>query len=80
MTVGTLVDIRAKVSLRAHYALISEERATGKSHSEIVREVLEAWAAQRALAANVLTNLMRVEGIGAAPEGNAAAGEGAHER
>ena len=66
-----LVDVRSKVSEHAHMALLAEERATGKSHSELIRELVEAWAEQRIRAATVLCRLMRSNEPDAADQGSA---------
>lgn len=49
-----LHDLRAKITARSHCALEARSRATGKERSEIVREILDDWAADEVHAANVL--------------------------
>ena len=58
-----LRDLRAKVHPQTWCVIEAEHRATGRDHSEIVREVLASWAAQRVHAASVLPKLLAVEGI-----------------
>ena len=58
-----LRDLRAKVHSTTWCAIEAEHRATGRDHSEIVREVLASWAAQRIHAANGLPRLLAGEGI-----------------
>lgn len=61
-----LRDLRAKVHTSTWAVIEAEHRATGRDHSEIVREVLASWAAQpaqRIHAASVLPKLLAVEGI-----------------
>jgi len=58
-----LRDLRAKVHPQTWCVIEAEHRATGRDHSEIVRDVLHAWASQRIHAASVLPRLLAVEGI-----------------
>jgi hypothetical protein len=62
-----LRDLRAKVHATTWCAIEAEHRATGREHSEIVRDVLHAWASQRIAAATVLPRLLAVEGIAGQP-------------
>lgn len=63
MAIGELRDLRAKVTPETWCALEAEHRATGRDHSEIVREVMHDWAYQKIRAANVLDRLLTAEGI-----------------
>lgn len=60
-----LRDLRAKVHPETWAVIEAEHRATGRDHSEIVRDVLHAWASQRMHAATVLARLLEAEGIAA---------------
>ena len=58
-----LHDLRGKITARTHCALEARHRATGKDRAEIVREILDAWAAEEVHAANVLHRMLRGEGL-----------------
>lgn len=67
-----LRDLRAKVTAEAYCVLEAETRVTGKEKSEIVREILHAWALEQMRKATVLDRLLIAEGmagIGREPEG-----------
>lgn len=57
-----LMDLRVKITIEADCCLDAEARTTGKDKSEIVREILKEWAAQRIHAARLLDKLLRNEG------------------
>jgi hypothetical protein len=57
-----LKDLRAKVSTQTWCYLEAEARATGREQSELVREILGTWAAQRHHAASVAQRLLASEG------------------
>lgn len=56
------VDVRTKVTVEAHDALEAEAEARGIDMAEVIRQQLEAWAAQRLHFATVLTAKRRREG------------------
>lgn len=56
-------DLRAKVTGRTHKVLLAKSNATGKDISVLVREVLDAWAADEVHAATVMARLLRSEGL-----------------
>lgn len=58
-----LRDLRAKVTLEAYCALEAETQVSGRDKSEIVRDILHAWALDQMRKASVLDRLMRTEGI-----------------
>ena len=63
-------DLRAKVTNRTHKVLLAKSNATGKDISVLVREVLDAWAADEVHAATVMARLLRSEGLLGALEGH----------
>ena len=58
-----LKDLRAKITPEADAVLEAVNRATGKDKSEIVREVLHAWATQKILEASMTHRLLVAEGL-----------------
>lgn len=58
-----LKDFRGKITLEADAVLEALNRVNGKDKSEIVREILHAWACDRIKEATVLDKLLRAEGI-----------------
>lgn len=64
-----LQDLRAKITPEAHAALEAKSRAAGADRSEIVREILHAWAMEQIHAASVLHQLLRAEGLPGIAEG-----------
>lgn len=66
-----LFDFRGKVTGRTHQVLAAIELASGRTQSEIAREVLDQWAAERIHEANVVTRLTRSEGADMATTGDA---------
>lgn len=58
-----LKDFRGKLTPLAWCWLEAEHRATGKDQSEIVRELVHAWASSKSDAAMVAQKLMEAEGI-----------------
>jgi hypothetical protein len=74
-----LHDFRGKLTTRTHCALEARSQATGKDRAEIVREILDAWAADELHAAMVLhRNLLAqgLPGIGGGMPGNAGESQG----
>lgn len=61
-------DLRAKITRRTHAVLLAKSAATGKDQSQLVREILAAWAEEEVHAATVMHRLLRSEGIAAADE------------
>lgn len=64
-----LEDLRAKITAEAHCALVSYSRAHAIDKSELVRDILHAWALKQIHAANLLGNCLRAKGVTAAPQG-----------
>ncbi len=64
-----LQDLRAKITRRTHSVLFAKATATGKDISEIVRDVLSAWADEEVHAASVMARLLRDEGVLGESEG-----------
>lgn len=58
-----LKDLRCKITPLAWCCIEARHRATGKDHSEIVREVLDTWARIERDAAIEQQRLMESEGI-----------------
>lgn len=71
-----LEDLRAKITARAHCALVAHARAHGLDKSEVVRDILEAWAARQIHGASMLARCLRAKGETAAAEGIGAASQG----
>lgn len=58
-----LHDFRGKLTARTHCALEARSQATGKAHAEIVRDILDAWAADEVHAAMVLHRQLLAQGL-----------------
>jgi hypothetical protein len=58
-----LRDCRAKVTIETDLVLDAESRALNLDKSEIVREVMHAWALNRIHASTVLHKLLCSEGL-----------------
>ena len=58
-----LHDFRGKITTRTHCALEARSRATGKDRAEIVREILDSWAADECHAAMVLHRSLLAQGL-----------------
>ena len=71
-----LQDLRAKITRRTHAMLLAERAASGDEISEIVRDVLDKWAAGRIHAASVVANVLRGEGYLGESEGAARESQG----
>lgn len=71
-----LEDLRAKITTRAHCALAAHARAHGLDKSELVRDILDEWAAKQVHGAMMLARCLRSKGEAAAAEGIAAAAQG----
>jgi predicted MarR family transcription regulator len=65
-----LRDLRAKVTVEADAALDAASRATGRDRSEIVRDVLHAWALDEIHKATLLLRKLKAEGIAAPDSGD----------
>jgi hypothetical protein len=59
-----LVDLRSKITVEADICLEAEALATGKDKSEVVREVLQAWALSRITVCNVVIKRLEAQGLG----------------
>lgn len=57
-----LIDLRAKITERANQVLEAHARAKSLDKSEIVRDVLEAWALKEIHVSNLVQRLTRGEG------------------
>ena len=64
-----LRDLRAKVTVETDAALDAISRASGRDRSEIVREVLHAWALQKIDESRLLLHRLDVEGLTARDDG-----------
>jgi hypothetical protein len=64
-----LRDLRAKVTPLTDVALEAEARAFGLEKSELVRDILEAWAGKKVHAARILTGALKREGMNGELEG-----------
>ena len=62
-----LKDFRGKLTPLAWCWLEAEHRATGKDQSEIVRDLVHAWASSKSVAAIEAQKLMEAEGIAGNP-------------
>lgn len=69
-----LRDLRAKITVEADAALDAESRSSGRDRSEIVRDVLHAWAVDRIDMAKLLLRRLESEGLGEASGGGAGNG------
>lgn len=69
-----LRDLRAKITVEADAALDAESRTSGRDRSEIVRDVLHAWASDRIDMAKLLLRRLESEGLGEASGGGAGNG------
>lgn len=58
-----LVDLRAKVTMQTHLALLAYSRTHGLDQSEVVRDILGDWACKQVHAAKVLLRSLEREGI-----------------
>lgn len=72
-----LIDLRAKITRETDVVLSAETRISGRDRSELVREILDAWAKDRLHAFSVLANELHREGMGGSVQGMAGSTEGA---
>jgi hypothetical protein len=61
-----LRDVRAKITVNADQVLDAVARASGRDKSELIREVLDKWAAEKVHEATLIVRLAIREGTGAA--------------
>lgn len=66
MSDADLRDLRAKLHAETDQVLDAVSRATGKDKSEIVREVMQAWAKEEVHKATMVLRLTDRKGTGAA--------------
>lgn len=64
-----LKDFRGKITAEADCVLEAMNRTSGKDRSEIVRDILHAWALTKLDEHIVLQKLLRAEGLAGADEG-----------
>lgn len=64
-----LRDFRSKITPQTDMALDAMSRAFKRDKADIAREVLHQWALRKILEANVLSRLLRAEGVSGAVEG-----------
>jgi hypothetical protein len=64
-----LRDLRARINVAADVAIDVEAKRRGLDRSELVREILDLWAADKIHAAHALIDGLAAEGISAANEG-----------
>lgn len=57
-----LKDFRGKITHETWAVIEAEHRVTGRDHSEIVREVLQAWASKKLEVARITARLLESEG------------------
>jgi bacterioferritin (cytochrome b1) len=57
-----LKDLRAKITRRTNAVLEAQNRATGRDKSDLVREILDKWAADQIHAASLIDRMLQVEG------------------
>jgi hypothetical protein len=71
-----LFDLRAKVTGEAHCALAAFARAHDIDKSEVVRDVLHAWAVRQIHGASMLGACLRAQGLTGAADGISGAARG----
>lgn len=71
-----LIDVRAKVTPEAFCAIAAYARAHDVEKSEVVRDVMHAWAVKQIHSASMLASCLRAKGMTAAAEGIGAAVRG----
>ena len=64
-----LRDLRAQITVRTWCALEARSRQSGKEKAEIVREILDQWAAGEVVALSELQRLLESEGEEWNPDG-----------
>lgn len=64
-----LRDLRARISVETDAVIDTIARAEGRDRSEIIREVLHAWALQKIAFAQSLAKRLEAEGISGTSEG-----------
>jgi hypothetical protein len=70
-----LRDFRSKITVETDLALDAMSRAFKRDKADIAREVLHTWALRKIMEANVLSRLMRAEGVSGASQGAEAVDE-----
>lgn len=69
-------DLRLKVSVETHCALVSHARAHGCEKFDVAREILDKWAVNQIHGASMLGSCLRAKGAIRAAEGIAGAAQG----
>lgn len=69
-------DLRAKITIRAHCALLAHARAHGVEKPELVSQILDDWAARQIHGATMLARCLRAKGEAGAAEGIVGAAQG----
>lgn len=65
-----LIDFRGKITAETELALNAESIAFGRDKSEILREIMHAWALKKNHEHTVWGNLTRTEGVSGASRGS----------
>lgn len=69
-------DLRVKISVETHCALVAHARAHGIDKFDVVREILDKWAMNQIHGASMLGSCLRAKGAIGAAEGIAGAAQG----
>jgi hypothetical protein len=69
-----LRDLRARITGRTWAVLEAQAQASGKEKSELVREILDGWAAREIHEFSLLGKYLKAEGLDAASAGSGGRG------
>ena len=69
-------DLRAKITTRAHCALLAHARAHGIEKPDLVSQILDDWAIRQIHGATMLARCLRAKGEAGAAEGISGATQG----
>ncbi len=56
-------DFRGQLTDEAHVVIEARSRVTGRTHQDIVREIVHEWALSRLAEASLMHRLAKAEGI-----------------